>query len=119
MGPQVCAASILDTLAEIQKTLSKIEETIGTTDPVSDKIVQLAKENPDNIALNTFDPAYYSSLNDDDKAALLRILNSGIENVDSGMGCYACVTPARWLITRALPEPPPAPPSLCTRRRVG
>ena len=53
-------------------------------------LAELAAANPDNICLNTFDAEYYESLSDDDKAAFLKCLNSGIENVDSGMGCYAC-----------------------------
>jgi len=59
-------------------------------DDVCAKIAKLAAENPDNICLNTFDADYYNSLSDDDKPAFLKCLNSGIENVDSGMGCYAC-----------------------------
>ena len=56
-------------------------------DDVCAKIAKLAAENPDNICLNTFDADYYNSLSDDDKPAFLKCLNSGIENVDSGMGC--------------------------------
>ena len=70
--------------------LSDEEDKLPDED-VSDKIVRLAKANPDNIALNVFDPAYYASLEGDElKAAFLKCLNSGICNVDSGMGCYAC-----------------------------
>ena len=56
---------------------------------IAAKIAALLKDNPDNICLNTFDPAYYNSLSDEDKPGFLRCLNSGIENPDSGMGVYA------------------------------
>eukprot|EP01048_Picozoa_sp_COSAG05_P007095 COSAG05_NODE_489_length_9314_cov_115.648655_6_plen_559_part_01 len=56
----------------------------------SAKIAELSAANPDNICLNTFDPEYYNSLADDLKPAFLKCLASGIENPDSGMGCYAC-----------------------------
>ena len=60
----------------------------GPEDP-SAKIAALLADNPDNICLNTYDPEYYNSLSDEDKPAFLQCLNSGIENPDSGMGCYA------------------------------
>jgi creatine kinase len=56
----------------------------------SEKIAALLAENPDNICLSTYDPEYYNSLSDEEKPAFLKCLNSGIENPDSGMGCYAC-----------------------------
>ena len=56
----------------------------------SAKIAELLKKNPENICLNTFDPAYFASLSDELKPAFLKCLNSGIENPDSGMGVYAC-----------------------------
>merc|ERR1712158_338813 len=36
-----------------------------------------------------FDEAYYNSLNDDQKKRLLQCCNSGVQNADSAMGCYA------------------------------
>ena len=45
---------------------------------------------PDNICLNTFDAEYYKSLSVEDRAPFVMCLNSGIDNPDSGMGCYAC-----------------------------
>ena len=55
---------------------------------IAKKIARLRAENPDNITLNTFDFQYYESLSDELKPAFLACLNSGIENPDSGMGCY-------------------------------
>merc|ERR1719262_941988 len=36
-----------------------------------------------------FDFDYYNSLSDEEKPGFLQCVNSGIENADSGMGCYA------------------------------
>merc|ERR1712093_54405 len=44
---------------------------------------------PNNLACKHFDMGYFNSLSDEDKPQLLKIVRSGIENPDSGMGCYA------------------------------
>jgi len=54
------------------------------------KIEQLKKEWPDNIAVQCFDKTYFESLSAGDKVKLLECMNSGIQNPDSSMGCYAC-----------------------------
>lgn len=60
-------------------------------DDLVDSIPKLLEDNPDNICLNTFDKSYYDSLETDAlKGAFLKCLMSGIENPDSGVGCYAC-----------------------------
>ncbi len=53
-------------------------------------IPALRTANPDNICLNIFDKSYYESLSDSLQEAFMQCLASGIENPDSGMGCYAC-----------------------------
>eukprot|EP01043_Picozoa_sp_COSAG02_P038306 COSAG02_NODE_2944_length_7689_cov_9.378920_1_plen_493_part_10 len=53
-------------------------------------VMAVKANNPDNICAQVFDPEYYGTLSDADKADLLACCNSGIENPDSGMGCYAC-----------------------------
>ncbi len=55
-----------------------------------DLIAKLKSENPANIALQCFDPAYFQTLDSDGQRRLMACLNSGIENPDSEMGCYAC-----------------------------
>lgn len=45
---------------------------------------------PDNLAIQSFDGGYYASLAPDLQARLKKCMNSGIENPDSEMGCYAC-----------------------------
>ena len=54
-----------------------------------DKIKAIKVSNPTNLTAKHFDFAYFNSLNAAGKKALLKICNSGIENADSGMGCYA------------------------------
>ena len=54
------------------------------------KIRAVKESNPGNRAIKHFDFDYFNSLeSDEDKQGLLRCVNSGIENADSGMGCYA------------------------------
>lgn len=45
--------------------------------------------NPDNLALKFFTEEYYNSLSAEEKPQLVRIAKSGVDNVDSIMGCYA------------------------------
>ncbi len=60
-----------------------------TSDIVA-KIEALKNDWPDNIAVQCFDPAYFATLSEGHKTRLLKCMNSGIENPDSEMGCYAC-----------------------------
>jgi creatine kinase len=53
------------------------------------RIALIQKLYPDNLAMKHFDFEYFNSLSDDDKKGLLQCVRSGIENPDSGMGCYA------------------------------
>jgi creatine kinase len=54
------------------------------------KIKAIKKSHPDNLAIKHFDLDYYNSLEtEEEKAGLLQCVNSGLENADSGMGCYA------------------------------
>jgi adenylate kinase family enzyme/protein-arginine kinase len=59
-------------------------------DDICARIAALHAQHPQNIALSSFEAGYYRALSPDDQAAFLRCLNSGIENPDSSMGCYAC-----------------------------
>lgn len=54
-----------------------------------DKINAIKTSHPGNLAVKHFDAAYFKSLSPAGKKALLKIVNSGVENADSGMGCYA------------------------------
>jgi len=59
------------------------------SDPVT-LIESLKAEWPDNIGVQSFDPAYFATVREEHRARLLKCMNSGIENPDSEMGCYAC-----------------------------
>jgi len=59
-------------------------------DNITETIESLKADHPENIALQSFDPNYFASLPDEQKTRLAKCLNSGIENPDSEMGCYAC-----------------------------
>jgi protein-arginine kinase len=64
-------------------------ELLPSPDPTL-TINTLVTKNPDNICLNTYDAEYFNSLDSEElKYAFLACLASGIENPDSGMGCYA------------------------------
>ena len=54
------------------------------------KIERLKARWPENIAIQSFDPDYFAALSQDQQIRLLKCINSGIENPDSQMGCYAC-----------------------------
>jgi hypothetical protein len=49
----------------------------------------LKPQAPNNIAVQMFDPDYYKSLSPDQQTLFLKCLDSGRENSDSSMGCYA------------------------------
>lgn len=53
-------------------------------------IAKLKTTNPQNIALQSFDPDYFARLDVDRQRRFMKCLNSGIDNPDSEMGCYAC-----------------------------
>ena len=53
------------------------------------KIAAIKVSHPDNLAMKFFDADYFNSLDTTSKKELLAIARSGIDNADSGMGCYA------------------------------
>jgi len=54
-----------------------------------DQIKSIKTSNPDNIMAAAFDEEYFNTLSAEDQAQLLRCCNSGIQNPESCMGCYA------------------------------
>jgi creatine kinase len=71
-------------------SLLKVEEDKAKIPASLAKIAAIKKSNPSNIAVAQFDEAYFNSLaSDQDKIDFLQCMASGIENADSGMGCYA------------------------------
>jgi creatine kinase len=55
------------------------------------KIRDIKVSHPNNIMAAVFDEKYFNSLTHDKQQRLLNCCNSGIENPDSEMGCYACM----------------------------
>jgi protein-arginine kinase len=53
------------------------------------RALALKELEPNNRMAKHFDINYFASLSDEDKPAFLQCCRSGIENPDSGMGCYA------------------------------
>jgi len=53
------------------------------------QIMDMKAQFPDNIAVQCFEMAFYESLTDEQKGRFLKCVDSGRENGDSGMGCYA------------------------------
>ena len=62
---------------------SKMSEKIS-------KIYEIKKSHPENISAACFEQDYYDSLSPALQERFLKCLNSGIENPDSSVGCYAC-----------------------------
>ena len=63
------------------------------TDSLQEKVVRILELKagyPENIAAQVFDEKYYNQLSQENKKRFLKCLNSGIENANSIMGCYAC-----------------------------
>merc|ERR1712088_450601 len=54
-----------------------------------DKIAEIKKSHPKNIMAYCFDNGYFNGLSAEEQKRLLQCCNSGIENADSSMGCYA------------------------------
>ena len=88
---EVVAAVAPDSVAE--DASEKAAEAAVAADPLADKLAKIAAiktSHPDNRAIKHFDLEYFDSLaTDEEKAGLLQCVNSGLENADSGMGCYA------------------------------
>jgi creatine kinase len=57
--------------------------------PSLKKVADIKVSHPNNLAMKHFDFDYFKTLSSADKKTLLAIVNSGIVNFDSGMGCYA------------------------------
>lgn len=53
------------------------------------KLVAAKTTNPSNLTAHWFSISYFDSLSEKDQKALAMCLNSGAQNADSGMGCYA------------------------------
>jgi creatine kinase len=82
--------TVMGALNTISTRLTTIEDALGINFEADlAKIRKIKVDFPDNLGIKHFDEAYFNSLDTKGKKAMLAIARSGIENADSGMGCYA------------------------------
>jgi len=85
--PNEAAGKSLSPLPPIGSVKDKQEKDNEERDLA--RIAAIKVSHPGNLAIKHFDLEYYNELSEEDKAGLLQVCRSGIENEDSGMGCYA------------------------------
>jgi creatine kinase len=89
-APAQSASTVMDQLNSISSRLATIESALGVNFEADlSKIAAIKVSHPDNLAMKFFDADYFNSLDTTGKKELLAIARSGIDNADSGMGCYA------------------------------
>lgn len=76
-------------LEEISERLAFIEGIVTNWNIFLTKIEQVKKDHPNNLMAKHFDVLYFQSLSPALQKRLAKIVKSGIDNPDSGMGCYA------------------------------
>mmetsp|Transcript_19322 Transcript_19322/g.25177 ORF Transcript_19322/g.25177 Transcript_19322/m.25177 type:complete len:454 (+) Transcript_19322:35-1396(+) len=85
--------SMASSLESIKADLEAIKGALGISEfemqAQLEAIKAIKKSHPNNLAVKHFDFEYFKTLSPSQKKALLKIVNSGVENADSGMGCYA------------------------------
>ena len=71
---------------------------------------KVKKKQPDNLCAKYLDKKYYSTLEGADRDTFYKCVRTGIDNPDSGMGCYA-MTPGGEgrAFEPAATLPPPSP----------
>ena len=86
--------------------------------PLATQVDKVRKSQPGNLCAKHLDKAYYKGLEGEDRDTFYKCVKTGIDNPDSGMGCYA-MTPAgetghsNW--RRPTPPTPPLPCLLLSR----
>ena len=60
-----------------------------SADELFAKVAEIKAAEPDNRCTKYLDRAYYESLSDADREVFWQCVRTGIDNPDSGMGCYA------------------------------
>jgi hypothetical protein len=84
--PQQCVESLSQYLEDEDEE----GDGDGTFDTELQKIEDMSKQSSVPIAIQKFDVDHFNGLPVAEQADLMWCLNSGLENPDSGMGCYAC-----------------------------
>jgi creatine kinase len=57
--------------------------------PLATQVDKVKKKQPDNLCAKYLDKKYYSTLEGADRDTFYKCVRTGIDNPDSGMGCYA------------------------------
>lgn len=83
---ELAPGNILD---EINQRLIRIETMMISYNDLLEKIKSIKTSNPGNLMAKHFDNGYFLSLTPELQERLEMIVRSGVENADSGMGCYA------------------------------
>lgn len=87
--------TIYGMVSSISSRLSAIENTLGLNripakfGPALDRIKEVKKSNPNNLAMKHFDESYFASLPADQQQRLIDCVRTGFENPGSDTGCYA------------------------------
>lgn len=90
MAPAESETNVFSMLKSISARIGTIEEALGINfEEDLAKIAKIKKSHPGNRGVKFFDMDYFNSLPIEGKKKLIMIAKSGIENADSGMGCYA------------------------------
>ena len=81
--------------------------------PLVTQVDKVRKSQPGNLCAKHLDKAYYKSLEGEDRDTFYKCVKTGIDNPDSGMGCYA-MTPAgeHRAFELAATKPPLSPASI-------
>merc|ERR1712007_335637 len=85
----ITEAEIITALYKGIAQLSKKEKEASHMKAKLATISDVKVSNPDNLAMKHFNFDYYSKLADTERMGLLQCVNTGIENPESNMGCYA------------------------------
>lgn len=76
--------------AHVFKTTMQCNEPYNVNRQLT-RIREIKVSHPTNIMAKVFDEKYFNTLSPEKQQRLLNCCNSGIENPDSEMGCYACM----------------------------
>ena len=102
--------TIYGLVSSINNRLTAIENTLGLNRipakyvATLERIKEIKKTNPSNLAIKHFDESYFASLPADLQERFIACVRTGFENPDSGMGCYA-MTPSDYDTFNAFFDP--------------
>merc|ERR1712137_614789 len=85
----ITEAEIITALYKGIAQLSRHEVKAGALAKKLEAIESVKASNPDNLAMKHLDFDYFYELSATEKKGLLQCVNTGLENPDSNMGCYA------------------------------